>query len=85
MPGRGTLRLVVAIVAASWSLARWSVIVWRLRRMEVVGVSALLDARELGRWYGQVVGLNELTVDDRGRRDRAARPERRGQVDAPAS
>jgi ABC-2 type transport system ATP-binding protein len=26
-------------------------------------VSSVLIAKELGRWYGQVVGLNELTVD----------------------
>ena len=25
-------------------------------------MSAVIEAKELGRWYGEVVGLNELTV-----------------------
>ena len=41
----------------------------------------IVTAEHVSKWYGQVIGLNDVTVERAARHHRAARPERRRQVD----
>ena len=41
-----------------------------------------IEVRQLSKWFGSVVALSDVTLRHRPGRDRAARPERRRQVDA---
>ena len=40
---------------------------------------------EVSKWYGNVIGLNKLSIQRAGRRYRAARPQRRRKIDAAAT
>ena len=72
-------RRCVAVVRSWCSSAACAA--WRWSRDAATPAGApIVQAEHLSKWYGQVIGLNDVTVVGAARHHRAARPERRRQV-----
>ena len=72
------------VLAGLMGLSTWIL----TRRVEVAGpaeMTPIVDFDGVSKWYGNVIGLNKLTLRIAGRRDRPARPQRRRQIDAAAT
>ena len=72
------------VLGGLWLLSVFVLIAAR----EVAGpaeMTPIIEFDGVSKWYGNVIGLNKLTLHIPAGRHRPARPERRRQVDAPAT